>query len=184
MGKDAIKVLRAAKDTQTRLRFNNGVPEHRLNRVGSGRFLPGVFSEISDAKAFGCSELQRDPSAILYIVTDNQILDMLMDQEYQTRRQKRDSVIYTVASSAAVLAISLGVSLFVMPFTSTLAHSLFTGVMTLAYLMVLYVFGTRKFIHALLFFGIIIVLLTFLAPAIQELMSSSKAPDTVARKIV
>ncbi len=176
----SIRVLRSGRGTQTRLRFNNGVPEHTLERVGAGRFLPGEFSEISEAKTFAGNEVQRDPSAVLYIVSDNQILDEVMDQEYLTRRDKRDRLVYAVVSSAAVFIASLCVSLFVMPFTSTHAHILFPGGMTLLYLAALFASGTRN-IHALILIGIILVLMTFLTPAIRELINPGKAPQTTIR---
>jgi len=182
MSESVIRVLRHGKDTQTRLQFNNGVTEHAIVRVGAGRFLPGEFSEVSDARDFADSELQKDPAAILYIVKDAQILDTLMNQEYQSRRDKRDRIIYAVISTAAVVLVALCVSLFAMPFISTHAHVLFTGGMALLYVALLVVFGTRN-IHALAFIGIIMVMILFLAPAIKDLLSPDKAPQTTTRNV-
>jgi hypothetical protein len=177
MNKNIIRVLRSGKNTQTSLRFNGGVPEHTLERVGAGQFLPGEFTEISEAKAFAEGEIQRDPSAILFIVSDNQILDEVMDLDYRNRKSKRDRLHYAVITSAVVFAISLCISLFAMPFTSTHAHILFTGGMTLLYVALLIVFGARN-IHALIMIGIIFVMILFLTPAIQELIGPGKAPQT------
>ena len=182
MNNSAILVLRSGKNTQTRLRFLNGLPEHTLERIGAGQFLPGEFTEISTAKAFAEGEIKRDPSAILYIVSDNQILDEVMDHDYQKRKDKRDTLHYAVITSAVVFAISLCISLFALPFTSTHAHVLFTGGMTLLYVALLIVSGPRN-IHALILIGIIFVMVLFLTPAIRELMGPEKAPHATTRNI-
>lgn len=169
-GENTIRVLKAGKGTLTRLRYEGGLPEDTLLRVGAGRYLPGEFLQLPDAKAFGESELRGDPAAILYIVCGDQILDTLMDREYQARKSKRYGLVYAVVSSTAVLAISLCVSIFIVQFNSTLAHALFTGGMTLLYAALLFVSGTRNF-HALLMFFLIIVMMTFLAPAVRELVN-------------
>ncbi len=183
MSESVIRVLRHGKETQTRLQFNNGVPEHTIGRAGAGRFLPGEFQDVSDARDFANSELQKDPAAILYIVKDAQILDTLMNQEYQSRRNKRERTIYAVTSTAAVVLIALCISLFAMPFTSTHAHILFTGGMALLYVAALVVFGTRN-IHALALIGIILVMLLFLAPAIKDLRSPGKVSQTTTSNVV
>ncbi len=171
-----IRILRSGKNTQTRLRFDKGLPEHTLERVGAGRFLPGEFADLSVAKASAESEVKKDPSAVLFIVSENQILDEVIDLEYQNRRDKRDRRIYAVVTSAVIFTISLGVSLLFMPFTSIHGHVLFIGGMTLLYIAAMIVFGTRS-IHALLLFGIILLLVLFLTPAIQELLDNPKIPQ-------
>ncbi len=177
MNEKAVRVLRAGKNTKTRLRFKDGVPEHTLLSAGSGQFLPGEYPGVSDARAFGQGEIERDPLAVLYIVAEDKILDVIMGQEYQRRSEKKRGLIYAVVSTAAVSVIALCISIFVLPFTSTLGHSLFAACTALLYLVLLFVSGTRN-VHALIFIGILLVVTIFLAPSIQELVGQEKAPGS------
>jgi hypothetical protein len=177
MSEKAVRVLRAGKNTKTRLRWKNTVPEHTLLSAGSGQFLPGEYPGVSDARAFGQSEVERDPSAILYIVAEDKILDVIIDQEYQRQRQKKRGLIYAVVSTAAVSVIALCISISVLPFSSTLGHGAFTAGAALLYMVLLFVSGTRN-VHALIMIGILLVLTIFLAPSIQELVGPEKAPGS------
>jgi hypothetical protein len=177
MSEKAVRVLRAGKNTRTRLRFRSGVPEHTLLSAGSGQFFPGEYPGVSDAMAFGQSEVERDPSAVLYIVAEDKILDVIMDQEYQRQREKKRGLIYAVVSTAAVSLIALCISIAVLPFTSTLGHSFFAACTVLLYLVLMFVSGTRKG-HALIFVGCLLVVTIFLAPSIQELVGPEKAPGS------
>lgn len=169
MSENTVRVLRHGKNVRTRLRFKDGAPEHTLLQAGAGQYLPGEFPDISAARAFAESELQKDPSAILCVVSGNDILDTILDMDFQNRKNKRDSRVYAAVSTAGVFIAALCVSLFIMPFTSTHAHAVFTGGMTLLYAGLLFLFGTRN-IHALMLIGIILVMMIFLTPSIKELM--------------
>jgi hypothetical protein len=181
MSENAIRVLRHGKNTQTGHRFEDGAPGHKLLRAGAGQYLPGEYSDISAAGAFAEGELKRDPSAILYIVRGDQILDIVMDQDFHRQKSRRDSRVYAAVSTAGVFVAALCVSLFIMPFTSTHAHAVFTGGMTLLYAGLLAVFGTRN-IHALMLIGIILVMMIFLTPSIKELLEPDKVPQTATRE--
>jgi hypothetical protein len=180
MSKSALRVFREGKGTHTALRAVNGAREITLERPGEGSYLPGELTELSEAEAFCRGELQKDPAAILHIVADRLVLDTLWDREYYARKNRKDGIIYAVVSTAVVLIISLCVSLFVMPFTSTHAHALFTLGMALLYLGLLFVSGPRN-IHALLMIGLILIMAIFLAPAIRELVTPDKAPVSASK---
>lgn len=167
MSNSAIRVFREGKNTQTSLRFDRGIPEHTLSREGAGQFLPGEFSETDQARAFALSEVQKDPAAIIHIVDGNQILDTVMDREFQSRRNKRNRLKFTFVSAVGVLAMALCVSIFVIPFTSPVLHGVFAAGATLLYLILLYTFGWN--FHAFLMMVILLVLTIFLGPAVQKL---------------
>jgi len=178
MSETSVRVLRAGKDTKTRLRFKkNGVPEHTLLSAGSGQFLPGEYLDVSDARAVGQSEVEKEPSAVLYIVVGDNILDVIMDQEYQRQLEEKRGRIYAVVSTAAVSVIAMCISISVLPFTSTLEHGFFTAGAALLYMVLLFISGPRN-VHALIMIGILLILTIFLAPSIQELVGPEKAPGS------
>lgn len=182
MSQNVIKVFREGKGTQTRLQFDKGLPEHTLHRAGAGQLLPGEFSDLSSARAFALGEVQKDPSAVLHIVDGKQILDTVVDQEFQIRRNKRQRFVFAVVTSAAVLAMALCVSIFAIQFTSPVIHGVFTGGMTLLYLILLAFFGARN-IRAFIFIVFILVMTIFLAPAVQKLLAPDNAPAPAAPNI-
>lgn len=154
-----IRILRHGKDTKIKLSFETGVGKSTIMEQGSGAFGGTIYKTQMEATAFCRTELARDPAAILYIVSGNEILETILNPEYQQAREKRWKFLYVIASATAIFVISLLFSMFVMPFYSPLAHSLFTGGMMLFYMLCLFACGRRNF-DAFIMMAVIFILLT------------------------
>ena len=164
---DAIRILRAGKHTLTRLQYENGMPEDTLLRIGQGTFLPGEFPDLPAAQASAADELVKDRSALLYIVSGATILDTLMDREQQRRLNRQAGRRHAVVSTVVVCGTAFCISVFALQLPTILAHTVFAGVMTLIYIVLLRLCGTRNY-DALILMAIIFVMLTILSTTIRK----------------
>lgn len=180
MSNSPIKILRAGKNTNTMLRFVNGVSEHTIQNVGQGTFFPAEYASQADARTFCDANLERDPSAIFYIVFNDKILETVLNLGYQREKTKMRRKIYSVVSTAVVFATALSISLCLMPFLTPLEHSLFTGGMTLLYVAALFVYGAGNF-EPLVFMFILFVLIALLVPAVMKArkLKQTRQPTSV-----
>jgi hypothetical protein len=161
MKDNPIRIFREGKGTRTRLNFKTGEGRGMIIAEGAGSFLGTEFETQKEARAFCDAKLARDPSSVLYIVSGIEILEIVLNRHYHRTRERRSNFLYVVTSMAGVFAVALLLSVFVMPFNSLLARSLFTGGMTLLYALGLILQGTRNF-DALIIMAIIFILLTIL----------------------
>jgi hypothetical protein len=172
MNEETIKVFRKGKGTVCEWRFDTGVGRGRILQEGEGKLLSNRFSSLVDAKRFCEEQVIKDAALIFYIMTDEGIVDTVMDMSYQKAMQARSGRIYTVVSTAILALVALVVSVAVIRLETPAGHTLFVGVMIAVYLLALFVMGNRN-IEGAIVMVMILILAASWGPKIKEYIEPS-----------
>jgi uncharacterized membrane protein len=176
-----IRVFRAGNETFCEWRFENGQDLGRILNQGTGAFLENEFSSIADAKAFCERELEKDKSLIFYVMSGDDIIDVIQNQAYHIAREKRENRIYAVVSIAVVMLLALGVSVMVMPFHAMTSHLLFISSMGLLYVLLYLIAGSWNF-ESVVAIAIILVLVSLLVPQLTKHTESNQSSEHTQTK--
>ena len=176
METETIRVFRAGKGTCCEWGSEEGQSLGRIFDEGAGVFLEKRFLSVADARAFCEEELHKDASLIFHIMRGDDITDTALNQAYQTAREKRDDRNYAVMSTTVVMLLALIISVWAMPFQTTVGHVLFIAGMTLVYVLLLSITGTGNFEGAVAM-AVILILALVIAPHLPRQTQPTQGGD-------
>lgn len=132
---EPIRIFRHGKQTFCEWYFEKGEPHGRILNQGKGVYLENEFLSLTEARRFCQKRLEKDASLILYVMQDDDIIDSVQNDAYQTARAKRIDRLYAIVSFAMLVFVGFVVSMLVMPFETVISHTLFIGGIGLFYLL-------------------------------------------------
>ena len=162
-----VEVFCQGKGTFTETRFENGRSISRILNQGEGFFVENDFSSHEEAKACCERMLANDASLIFYIMRGKDIIDYVQNDAYHIAKEKKENRIYAAVSTAIVMLLASGVSVFIMPFQALIYHTFFIGGMGAFYLL-LYSTGGRWNLESVVATIILLVLLSVVVPLLTK----------------
>lgn len=162
-----IRVFQHGKGTQTRWDWTAGEARGTISAVGAGRFVDRAFDSTAAAKQFCQAELQKDRSAIFYLLQFEQIVDTILDSEFHRLAEYKSRLRSGLISTVIVVALSWWVFVKGAPFQSATTNLALAGGMTLLYVSILWS-NNWNWIESLFMVVIILVMASLVMSAIKH----------------
>jgi hypothetical protein len=162
-----VEVFCQGKGTFTETRFENGRSISRILNQGEGFFVESDFSSLEEAKAYCKRKLVNDVSLIFYIMHGKDIVDYVQNDAYQLAKEKKEDRIYAAVSTAIVMLLASGVSVFIMPFKAMIYHAYFISGMGAFYLL-LHSTGGRWNLDNVVVVVFVLIIITVTVPLLAK----------------